>query len=332
MYRYVLPVAVVAAILVGSSSLPAQQAPGDVVVVVNDQPVFMWEVRLLAPQVQSEMARQGVRPEQEAVLQSTTQRLVDLRLLGQEARRLELQPSSERVEQTMAEIVQQAGSRSALDTTLAGIGVTYDQLRGSVAEADLAQVFIASQIDPKVSVSDEDVAAFYAGNPDMFEQPEQIHARHIIMRAAPDDPQEDRDAARARAAAARERALAGEDFSALAGELSEDESASRGGDLGFLSRRNITGPFADAAFALDDGAISEVVETDFGYHVIKVDEKRPPSKMTLDEAREPLGRMLHDQQVGQILAQMLDGLAGAATISQPGAPTAGPESGDGADS
>ena len=185
-------------------------------------------------------------------------------------------------------------------------------------------MFIATEIDPKVSVSADEVTTFYAENPAMFEQPEKVHARHILMKATPGDPQEARDAAKARAVAARERALAGEDFAALATELSEGPSAPQGGDLGFFAREQMVGPFADAAFALELGGISDVVETQFGYHVIKVEEKRAPSTMSLDEAREPLGRMLHDQKAGELLSKTLDGLTEAATVTQPGAPQAAP--------
>ena len=322
---FVVCAAVVMSALGTAVVSPAQQVAGDTVAVVNGQPVYMWEVRLLAPQVQAEMARQGMRPEREAIIQAATQRLVDMRLLGQEAQRLELEAAPERVDQTMDEIVQQAGGREALDTTLAGMGVTYDQLRASVAESDLVQVFIATQVEPQVTVSAEEVDAFYADNPAIFAQPEQVHARHILMKATPEDPQEVRDAARARAAAARERAVAGEDFAALATELSEGPSAPQGGDLGFFAREQMVGPFADAAFALDIGAISEVVETRFGYHVIKVEEKRPPSTMSLEEAREPLERMLHDQEAGEKLATILENLAADATVTEPGAPESAPD-------
>ena len=106
-------------------------------------------------------------------------------------------------------------------------------------------------------------------------------------------------AAKAKAEAAHQRAVAGEDFAELAKELSEGPSGPNGGDLGFFEKQRMAPAFADAAFALEPGEISPVIKTQFGYHVIKVEERRgagdhAPLKR-LDErirqnARQPEGR------------------------------------------
>lgn len=116
------------------------------------------------------------------------------------------------------------------------------------------------------------------------EQPElAIRARHILIRSSPQDPESQRDSARARAARLQARAAAGEDFAALARDFSEEPGAAdRGGDLGFFRRGQMVGPFEEAAFALDVGQVSDVVETPFGFHVIKVEEKQVPN---FDEQR-----------------------------------------------
>jgi peptidyl-prolyl cis-trans isomerase C len=252
------------------------------------------------------------------------QRVVDSKLLAQEAERLKMQPNDQRVKETMAQIEKQAGGRAQLDEALAQRGMTYDMLAASVAESDLVQVFIETTIDPQVSVSPEEVAAYYKEHPEMFQQPEQVHARHILMTAGADASAETKEAAKAKAEAARKRALAGEDFAALAIEVSEGPSAPKGGDLGFFTRQQMVAPFADAAFALEVGGISEVVETQFGYHVIKVEEKRPAKTMTFDEVREPLTEMLRQNQGGEATTKVLDQLAEKAKITQVGMGSAEP--------
>ncbi len=303
----------------------AQQSPTEVVLTVNEQPVYSWEVRMLIPQIQQEMARQGMQPEQEMVIQAAMQRVVDSKLLAQEATRLKMQPNDQRVKETMAEIEQQAGGRAQLDQALSQLGMTYDMLVSSVNESDLVQVFIEATIDPLIAVSPEDVENFYNANPEMFQRPEQVHARHILMTAGADASEETKNAAKAKAEGARQRALAGEDFAALAIELSQGPSAPKGGDLGFFGRQQMVAPIADAAFALEVGQISVVVETQFGYHVIKVEEKRPASTMTLDEVREPLADMLRQNQGGEATTKVLDQLAEKATIVQAGQSPAAPE-------
>ncbi len=309
-----------------AAALPvfAQVSPTAVVLTVNDQPVYSWEIGLLIPQIQQEMARQGMQPEQEMVIQAAMQRVVDSKLLAQEAKSREMAPNDQRVKETMAQIEQQAGGRTKLDEALAQLGMTYDQLEASVSESDLVQVFIENTIDPQIAVSPEEVAAYYSEHPEMFQQPEQVHARHILMTAGTDATEAMKAAAQAKAVAARKRALAGEDFATLAIEVSEGPSAPQGGDLGFFARQQMVAPFADAAFALEVGGVSEVVETQFGYHVIKIEEKRPAKTMSLDEVREPLTEMMRQNQGGEKTTKVLEQLAATATITQVNAEAAAP--------
>jgi peptidyl-prolyl cis-trans isomerase C len=318
MKRSISFAAVLAVALCVAPPAAAQVSPTDVVLTVNEQPVYSWEVGLLIPQVQQEMARQGMQPEQEMVIQASMQRVVDSKLLAQEARRQEMKPNDQRVKETMAQIETQAGGKEKLGEALAQLGMTYQMLETSVIESDLVQVFIESTIDPLVSVTPEEVEAYYNENPQMFQQPEQIHARHILIKTGADATDVTKAAAQAKAVAARKRALAGEDFATLAIELSEGPSAPQGGDLGFFGRQQMVAPFADAAFALEVGQISEVVETQFGYHVIKVEEKRPASTMSLEQVRQPLEQMLRQNQGAEATNKVLEKLAENATISQVG--------------
>lgn len=325
MKRSVPFVTVLAVVVCLAIPAAAQVEPTAVVLTVNDQPVYSWEIGLLIPQMQQEMARQGMQPQQDQVIQASMQRVVDSKLLAQEARRQKMQANDERVKVTMAQVEQQAGSRAKLDEALSQLGITYALLEDSVIEADLVQVFIETTIDPQVSVTAEDVETYYNENPQMFQQPEQVHARHILMKTGAEATSDAKAAALAKAAAARKRAVAGEDFAALATEMSEGPSAPQGGDLGFFGRQQMVAPFADAAFALEVGQISEVVETQFGYHVIKVEEKKPASTMSLDEVRQPLEQMLRQNQGGQATNSVLEQLAAKAAIIQVVPDAASPE-------
>lgn len=122
---------------------------------------------------------------------------------------------------------------------------------------------------------------------------EQVRARHILIRAGEDASEEVRAAARARAEGLLARARAGEDFAALARDNSEDPgSAVRGGDLGYNPRGRMVGPFDEAQFALDVDAISDIVETRFGYHIIQVTGRRE-GDVPEDEAKRELAEGLY---------------------------------------
>ncbi len=163
-------------------------------------------------------------------------------------------------------------SAAARDSTLSSVDV--GPLIDPILEQQIFARFNEQVINPDTTISDEELLAIY-----QREQPgTEIRARHILLRIAPDAPPEQRESLLAEARDLRARAVAGANFAKLAEEKSQDPgSAKQGGDLGFFRRGQMVGPFDEAAFALGIGEISEVVETPFGYHIIKLEERRGPT-------------------------------------------------------
>ncbi len=306
--------------------LAAQVKPGAVVMTVNDQPIYSWKIGLMAPQVQQEMAAQGGPPDRNDVIKRVMQQLVESRLLSQEARRENLKPDDTRVQATMVQIEERAGGREGLDSALNNMGATYDQLRASVSETELVQTFVKTRIQPQVSVAAEDVSAFYDANPEMFARPDMVRARHILVRLKQNSTAADTKEARTRATAVHQRAVAGEDFATLAREVSEGPNAADGGDMGFFAQDSMVPALANAAFALQIGEISDVVETQFGFHIVKVTEKRAASKMPFEEAKDPARQLLIENRTGEKLSELLAKLVEAANIVQAVQPSDAPAS------
>src|SRR5690606_14114200 len=120
------------------------------------------------------------------------------------------------------------------------------------------------------------VREFYDRNPHRYKQPERIRARHVLVRVPPSATEAEEAEARGRIEAALARIRGGEDFEAVARDVSEDPgSKDQGGDLGFFARGQMVPPFEEAAFALEPGQTSEIVRTDFGFHVIRLEERKP---------------------------------------------------------
>jgi peptidyl-prolyl cis-trans isomerase D len=137
------------------------------------------------------------------------------------------------------------------------------------------------------------VRAFYDEHPERFKQPERVRARHLLIRVASDASEEDVAKARERAEAGLARIRGGEDFAAVASELSEDPgSKDRGGDLGFFTRGQMVPPFEEVAFSLEPGQVSELVRTDFGFHVIRVEEHKPAEERSFDDAAREIAEEL----------------------------------------
>jgi len=310
--------------------LDAQVKKSAVVMTVNEEPIFSWEVNLTVPQVQKELAGQGAPPKREDVINLALQRIVDTRLLAEEARRRNLRPDRGRVESAMAKIEEQAGGPEGLQKALDGIGATHDQLRASVSETDLVQVFMATQIEPGLSVKAEDVRAYYNANPELFDRPEMVRARHILIRLTPNSTTADKKEARTRAQAAHQRVVAGEDFAVVAGQVSEGREASQGGDMGFFARESMMPELTNVAFALEVDQISDIIETRFGFHILKVEEKRAASHMSFAEAEGPVQERLRGNQAGEMLKELLLELKEKATVvvmTPPEPTTANPNGG-----
>ena len=162
------------------------------------------------------------------------------------------------------------------------------------------------QLQAKVQVSPADVQQFYNQNIQQYQTPEQIRASHILLKT------EGKDKAAVRKVAEdvlRQARMPGADFAALATKYSEDEaSKASGGDLGAFGRGRMVPEFENPAFALQPGQISDIVESQFGFHIIKLVEKTPAMTRTLDEVRaqiqEQLASQRTDQQIAERTAQM----------------------------
>jgi len=139
----------------------------------------------------------------------------------------------------------------------------------------------------QVEVKDDDVAEYYAlHKEDKFTEPEQVRARHILVKVTADADADAKAAARKKAEELLAKVKAGADFAALAKESSQDPgSAAKGGDLGLFPRGHMVPAFEEAAFALQAGGVSDVVETPFGFHVIKVEEHPPGGVKPLEAVR-----------------------------------------------
>ena len=126
------------------------------------------------------------------------------------------------------------------------------------------------------AVSDQELATYYSDNEYRLTFPEEVRVRHLLLTWKPLGTQDDRAAIREQMVPILERARKGEDFAALARQYSDDSDTKRnGGDTGFFHRGQMAPAFETVAFALESGEVSDMVETPFGVHIIRLEERRP---------------------------------------------------------
>jgi parvulin-like peptidyl-prolyl isomerase len=146
------------------------------------------------------------------------------------------------------------------------------------------------------TVSDEELETYYRDNEYRLTLPEEVRVRHILLSWKPLGKPDDRAALHEQMQAILEKARAGEDFAELAKEYSDDSTRINGGDVGFFRRGKMVPAFEAAAFALQPGEISEIVETPFGLHIIRLEERKEAHLLPLDEIREKLRAHISEER------------------------------------
>ena len=245
--------------------------------------------------------------------QEVLESLIAQELIWQAAQEHDVIASDDMVDDAMQEAGAQFASQQDFIGRLAAEGYTVASYREHLRQMLSAQHYLAS-IAADIDVSDAECQEFYIANPDKFELPEGMRASHILLRLPATADAAAREQVSQKAAGLLARLEAGEGFAALAIEASEDTSAAQGGDLGYFSRGKMVKPFEDAAFALQPGEISGIVESPFGLHIIKVEDHQSAQTVPEAVARERIKAHLTEQKRQQLAADEIASLRASASI------------------
>ena len=218
------------------------------------------------------------------------------------------------VEKRLGNLRTQFGAN--FDAEVKRSGQSVDQIRRNIRTQIAQQEWVEQQIAPDIKVTPEEVEKYYKESPpNRFDAPEMIRASHILVAVRRDAPPEDALAAENKINDLAARIRKGESFEALAKQYSDDPNAKQtAGDLDYFSRERIMPEFADAAFKLKVGEVSPPVRTQFGFHLIKLTDRKPAHIATLDEARDQIASFLQDQKRSQAIAAVVQRMKDAAKI------------------
>jgi peptidyl-prolyl cis-trans isomerase C len=222
--------------------------------------------------------------------------MIGYKLLLQEAKARKVAVPDAEVEAQIAQIRSQFPDQQQFEQAMASQKMTLQDVRDDTRAQMSVGKLVDSEIAAKVEVKPEAVSDFYQKNQDKFQQGPRVHASHILIQVPQGADAGAKQQARTKADAILKDLKAGKDFAAAAKENSQDPgSAPNGGDLGYFGQGQMVPPFEQAAFALKPGQMSEVVETQFGYHIIKVAEKQDSRVVPLDEAKPQIEQYLSEQ-------------------------------------
>ncbi|MEJ2744645.1 MAG: peptidyl-prolyl cis-trans isomerase [bacterium] len=206
------------------------------------------------------------------------------------------------------------------------MGITEPQLRQNIGQDLKIGALLDKNVPQKEKASDKEIKAFYKDNPEKFKKPERVKASHILIKVNPVDSAEEKEKKRRKIEELRKKIKKGADFAKLARENSECPSKAKGGDLGYFEKGKMVKPFEETAFGMKVGRISDVVETQFGYHLIKVTEHEKAGVTPFEKARDQLEEFLNNQKRQGDINEYLQRLRAAAKIEYAGAPHPGAKS------
>jgi peptidyl-prolyl cis-trans isomerase C len=192
--------------------------------------------------------------------------------------------------------------------------LTADQFRREIEIGILAEELFSKRTASSKPVTEADARAFYDNNEERFVQPERVKASHILLQVNQNDPETTRAAKKAEAQRILGEIKKGADFADLARRFSDCPSKQQGGDLGYFERGRMDPVFEKAAFGLKTGQMSGIVETQFGYHIIKTTDHAAASTVPFDQAKQNIMQYLGDQQKTQALTTYFDSLRAASSV------------------
>jgi len=226
---------------------------------------------------------QSMLPE---IKKQAVESLINRQLLYDEVGRRNIVSDSNQVKEEIERIAASYPSQAEFEKHLSDNGFTLEQMEKDMDQQLKLDILIRGHLGfGDIQVTEEEASSFYESNPDSFQAPEQLRASHILLKATPDDPQDVKTQKRLELSGILGRIEKGADFSDMARNHSECPSKEQGGDLGFFGQGSMVKPFEDAAFALKPGETSEIVETQFGFHVIRLEEKKEARKETFDTVK-----------------------------------------------
>ncbi len=217
--------------------------------------------------------------------------LITTKVIEMEAAKKKVNVTGNEIDEELTKLQESYGGEEAFAAALEQNKVSMDRIREDIEIYLLAE----KMIKPSIKVTEKEMKTYFEENKDSLGQKEQVKAQHILV--------EDE----ATAKKVKEKLDSGKDFAELAKEYSTDSSnADKGGDLGYFGKGEMAEEFEKAAFALDVDGISEPVKTEFGYHIIKVTDKKAAKPAVYEDNKKKIEEMLYDQKIQSEYAGWLE--------------------------
>ena len=317
--RLVGLIAITVVVLAGTGKVRCAELPNTVATVngvVLTEADLAEEIKKILPTETS--FHSGVNPERMKTIRAKARSaLIDMELQYQDALAKGQKLSDAELDAEIDKLKERFRAKGSFEKLIASAGFTEASFRRFVERKILADRFKTQVVDQKAQVTDAQVKEFYETNKARYFKPAEFRASQILLKVDPASTEEEKAKVREKAEVILKKLRAGADFAEMAEKESNDRSSLNGGDIGSFHAGETVAEFEAALKTLKVGELSELVETLYGYHIIKLTDRREPRQLTYEEMREKIKAQLTNQEKDRLFKQWMDELRTKAKISYP---------------
>lgn len=217
--------------------------------------------------------------------------LIIKKIIKLEAKKQNIKVTKDEIQDELDKTIENFGSKEAFKNTLEYYGITEDSLKEDIE----LNLYVSKLLKSEVKITEEEMKDYFEENKDDFKQEEQVKARHILV--------ENEKTAKE----IKQKLDNGENFEELAKKYSTDtETKEKGGDLGFFSKGEMVKEFEEVAFSLKVGEISNPVKTKYGYHIIKVEDRKEAKEANYEESKEEIREKLFEEKLPDVYQSWIE--------------------------
>ncbi|MHB1844504.1 MAG: peptidylprolyl isomerase [Deltaproteobacteria bacterium] len=293
----------------------------EVAAVVDDGPILLSEIDERAAPELKHMEEETPSPEEAAhrradMLRQALQTLIDERLLGEQLKSANITITEQDLDDTIRDVMRSNGLSDikVFEAALEREGMTVEGYRKKLRDQLEKTKLLRMKVNAQIKITDSEVEDEYQREYGARAGDEEVRARHILVALKKGATPEEKEHALSQAKMLERRARAGEDFGKLAHDYSDGPSSAHGGELGWFKRGEMVPEFDAAAFSLSKGEVSDPVLTQYGYHVIQLEDRRVAPPPNLAKVKEQIRQKLAQKQMAKLTSDYLEGLRKDASI------------------
>jgi peptidyl-prolyl cis-trans isomerase C len=305
---------------IGTKEVKKQSETKDrkIVAKVNGRPIYEDQITPEVMKGLKKFKKYGMRKDSPEFMrrlkEKALNKAIGQELIYQEGQKLTIKDLDGRIERKLQAMKRRYPTEEQFENHLKRRSLTIKGLRESLKKRVYIDEYLKKQGISEPEIPDGDIRRFYDSNPDSYYRDETVKVSHILIKVDEKTAPEEKKKAREKAERIRKEILAGKDFAEMAKEHSECNSASGGGDLRYIKKGYMPEGFDKVAFALGKGEVSKVVETKFGYHIIKVFEETPEGIAPYHEVKDFIKKFLLGEESKKKLAAHIAELKAKAKI------------------